>query len=235
MLATATTQQLAREVELSCEAILFDLDGVLVDSRHDVENRWRNWAERNHLKFAAFRPVIHGRRSIDTVRLVAPWLDADAEARRMNADQAADAKGTHPMPGARELLRRLPLQSWGVVTSGSLALAEARLKAARLPAPHVLVTGDDVAVGKPDPSGFLKGAQQLSVAPRNCVAVEDAPAGIAAAAGVGMQVVATTTTHLPEQLTIAPYLICDLSDVRVVEVEPSLRLRVMRLPLSPSA
>jgi sugar-phosphatase len=191
--------------------LLFDLDGTLVDSRAVVERHWGAFCERNGLDFAAVLAVLHGVRSVDTIRAVAPQLDAPAEAARLDEGEEVDTDGLVLVAGADRVLARLEDGRFGIVTSGHRALAERRLRAVGLPIPSVMVCGDEIVRGKPDPEGFLTGARLLGVEPGTCVAFEDAPAGILAASAAGMPVVGITTTHGAPALTGATVVIPDLT------------------------
>jgi sugar-phosphatase len=196
--------------------LLFDLDGTLVDSRVVIERQWGALCERLGLDFAEVLKVLHGVRSADTIRAVAPHVDAEAEAARLDADEAVDTDGLVAVAGAAELLARLPAASWGIVTSGPRALADRRLRAVGLPVPPAMVCGDEIEAGKPDPEGYLAGARLLGVAPETCVAFEDAPAGLQAARAAGMAVVGITTTHPASALAGADFVIEDLTGFDVV-------------------
>jgi sugar-phosphatase len=188
---------------LTCAALLFDLDGVLVDSTASVEHTWRVWAVRHGLDAAAILGSVHGRRALDTVRLVAPHLDAAAEIVALSAQEARAAEGLSEVHGALALLEALPRDRWAVVTSGDRAVAEHRLRHVGLPIPAVMICGDEVARGKPDPEGYLAAATALGLAPGSCIVVEDAPSGIEAAHRGSMRVIAVATTHRPEELRAA--------------------------------
>lgn len=190
--------------------LLFDLDGTLVDSRAVVERQWRVLCARLGLDFSSVLAILHGVRSADVIRAVAPGVDAEAAAAELDAAEEVDTEGLEVVPGARRLLARLPPDGWGIVTSGHRTLAEGRLRAVGLPVPAVMVCGDEVANGKPDPEGFLRGAALLGVAPGDCVACEDAPPGIRAARAAGMRVIAIATTHAPSELADASAVIADL-------------------------
>jgi mannitol-1-/sugar-/sorbitol-6-phosphatase len=192
--------------------LLFDLDGTLVDSRAVVERQWGALCERLGLDFPSVLAVLHGVRSVDVIRMVAPGVDAPAEAALLDAAEEVDTDGLKLVRGAGELLTRLPSGSWGIVTSGHRSLAERRLAAVGLPVPAAMVCGDEVTRGKPDPEGFLAGALLLGVEPATCIAFEDAPAGIQAASAAGMPVVGITTTHEGSALTGAGVVIDDLTE-----------------------
>lgn len=182
---------------------MFDLDGVLVDSTPSVERVWREWADLHSLDVADILAVAHGRRTAETISLVAPHLDAAAEAKRLETREIEDTAAVLPIEGAAALLETLPSERWAVVTSGTRALAHARLRACGLPIPQTFVGAEDVQRGKPDPECYLRGARLLGVRPDRCVVVEDAPSGIAAGRAAGATVIAVTTTHPAPELSDA--------------------------------
>ncbi|BCJ29882.1 HAD-IA family hydrolase [Actinocatenispora sera] len=188
-------------MELIADALLFDLDGTLVDSLPAVIRSWTAWAAERGISEARFASIqTHGRTSRSIVADLVPADEVDAADARIQELELADLTGVTALPGAAELLARLDPARWAVVTSGVRRLAAARLAAAGLPAPRVLVSADDVRHGKPDPEPYLAGAAGLGVAPRRCVVVEDAPAGLTAARAAGMATVAVAGTHRPEEL-----------------------------------
>jgi len=199
----------------SCAAILFDLDGVLVDSTRSVDREWREWAGRKGVDGDAVMAIAHGVRTVDVIRRVAPHLDAEAEARAIENHEAGDQHGVTVMPGAADLLRSIPEGCWGVVTSGSRLLAANRLRYCGLPVPKVLVTSDDVTQGKPHPEPYLKGAALLGFNPAYCLVLEDAPAGIESALAGGMKVVGITSTYAAEVLKHADAVIGKLGQIQV--------------------
>jgi mannitol-1-/sugar-/sorbitol-6-phosphatase len=201
----------------SCSAILFDLDGVLVDSTRQVDREWREWARRKGVDGDAVMAIAHGVRTLEVIQRVAPHLDAEAEAAAIENHEAHDQTGVTVMPGAADLLRLIPEGRWGVVTSGSRLLATNRLRFCGLPVPKVLVTADDVAHGKPHPEPYLKGAAKLGFDPADCLVVEDAPAGIQSARAGGMKVVGITSTYTADALTQADAVIGKLGQIRVTE------------------
>lgn len=183
-----------------CRAVLFDLDGVLVDSTRYIEDQWRRWATAKGLAPEPFLQVCHGRRALETIRLAAPHLDAEAEVAAFTPEEGSDDYELVAVDGAPRLLHALPGGSWAVATSGSRAAATERLRRAGLPIPKVLICAEDVLHGKPAPDVYLTAAADLGVPPSECLVVEDAPAGIQAARAAGMVVVALTTTHRPDEL-----------------------------------
>jgi mannitol-1-/sugar-/sorbitol-6-phosphatase len=201
----------------SCSAILFDLDGVLVDSTRAVDREWREWAARKGVDGDAVMAVAHGVRTIEVIRRVAPHLDAEVEAAAIENHEAHDQRGVTVMPGAADLLNSIPAERWGVVTSGSRLLAQNRLRYCGLPVPDVLVTSDDVTNGKPHPEPYLLGAQRMGFRPEECLVIEDAPAGIQSARAAGMSVIGMASTYAPERLVDADLVVRLFSWILVSE------------------
>lgn len=198
-----------------CSAVLFDLDGVLVDSTHSVERQWRSWAEEVRIPPERVLSIAHGRRTIEVVQLVAPHLDAEAEVRKIEEQEANDSDGVKVMPGAAALLAAIPKGRWCVVTSGTKYLAASRLRDAGLPVPKILISADDVREGKPHPEPYLKGAQGLGANPAECLVVEDAPLGIQAARAAGMKVIGLTSTYSASELAEAHAVVEQLEQLAV--------------------
>jgi sugar-phosphatase len=198
----------------SCSAVLFDLDGVLVDSTRAVDREWRLWAKRKGIDGDAIMAIAHGVRTIEVIRQVAPHLDAEAEAAEIENEEAHDPDVV-AMPGAVELARSIPGGRWGVVTSGSRLLASARMQFCGLPVPKVLVTADDVTNGKPHPEPYLKGAEWLGFPPAECVVVEDAPSGIQSGRAGGMKVIGMASTYAAEKLREADAVVPGFTRLRV--------------------
>jgi mannitol-1-/sugar-/sorbitol-6-phosphatase len=179
-------------------AILSDLDGVLVDSHASIMRAWRWWGAEHGVESEAIEGVQHGRPSGEIIALLAPGLDAAAESRAIDLRQADDVDGVIALPGAHDLFAGSDRVA--IVTSCTVPLATARLRAAGLEVPAVLVTPERLARGKPDPEGCLLAARKLGAAPADCVVLEDAPAGVEAGRAAGMHVVGITTTHEPGEL-----------------------------------
>lgn len=202
-------------MELHCSAFLFDLDGVLVDSRAVVERVCHAWAARLGIDPAALLRVAHGRRTRDTVRIVAPHVDPEREVAWIDNEELLDTEGLIEVPGVRRFVTSLPARSWAVVTSCGRELARLRLTSVGLPVPDVLVTSEDVANGKPAPDGYRLGAKRLGVDPSTCVVFEDAPPGIAAGRAAGARVVALRTTHPDADFAAAEAVVSDFTALRV--------------------
>jgi sugar-phosphatase len=184
------------------KAILSDLDGVLVDSGDSIEETWRAWAASHDIDFAVLDGRFHGVPSLAVIRRVAPHLDADAESAAVERMEIDNPVAT-VLPGAAALLAGATGLPVAIVTSCTDALARARLGEAALPIPDIMVTADRVANGKPDPEGYRAAAAALGFDPADCLVLEDAPAGIAAARAAGATVVGITTTHAREELGAA--------------------------------
>ncbi|HKD45973.1 MAG TPA: HAD-IA family hydrolase [Candidatus Angelobacter sp.] len=209
-----------------CRGILFDVDGVLVDSTRAVARVWRRWAEERGLDPAIVIHEAHGRRSIETVRALAPHLDAELENEHVESLEIADREGIVALPGAAELLRRLPADRFSLVTSATRALAVARLEHAGLRVPERLISADDVADGKPSPRPYLNGAALLGLRSRDCLVFEDTAAGIESARRAGMQVVALDTTYPARALAAADALAGTLADVQIEVREDEMTVSV---------
>jgi sugar-phosphatase len=185
---------------IGCSALLFDLDGVLIDSTPAVARVWHRWAVEHGLDPEAVVRMAHGRPSRSTIRDLLPNADIDHEDREVERREIADLDGVVLLPGARELLNILPPERWTIATSCTRPLAEVRLRAAGLPVPETMITSSDVKIGKPDPEPYLKAAAKLGFAASECIVVEDAPAGIRAGKAAGARVIAFLTTMARREL-----------------------------------
>lgn len=190
------------------------MDGVLIDSAPAVERVWRKWALDHRVDPAYAIQQAHGRRSIETIRAVAPHMDAELENIKVEQMEIEDKEGVTALAGAAEILRELPAGRFAIVTSATRPLAVARLGYAGLIVPKNMVTADDVINGKPSPEPYLKGAALLGVAPADCLVFEDTPAGVAAARAADMRVVALGNTYPAHELQAADARVNSLLDVR---------------------
>jgi sugar-phosphatase len=197
----------------SAHALLFDMDGVLIDSAPAVERVWRFWASAHGLDPAAVVGQAHGRRSVETIRAVAPHLNAEKENIIVEQMEIEDRAGVMALPGAAELLRNLPADRFALVTSATRPLAVARMGYACLPVPTNIVTADDVVHGKPSPEPYLKGAALLGFAAGDCVVFEDTPAGLAAGHAAGAQTIGLCTTYPAAALHAAKVVVASLAEV----------------------
>jgi mannitol-1-/sugar-/sorbitol-6-phosphatase len=199
---------------LRVAAVVFDLDGVLVDSMPAIRSHWAGWAREVGVEPAVVLADLH----LTAEELVAKYarhLDPVREARRIAADQALTETGIASFRGARALLDKLTPNAWAVVTSARRELALQHLALGGLPVPRTLVTAEDTARGKPDPAGYRLAARLLHVSPGNCLAVEDSPAGVRAARIAGMVVLGLTTSYPAANLRQAHYIAGSLVELRL--------------------
>lgn len=200
---------------LNCQAILFDLDGTLVESTFFIERLWQDWGLRHGVTPQRMSEVMHGRPAVEIIHIVAPHLSIKDEIYALETDEISRMEGMRTYAGARELLSSLPPRQWAIVTSGSVRVATARLNYANLPRPEVFVTADDVKAGKPAPDAYLLAAERLHVKPADCVVVEDAPAGVRAGKAAGMNVIGIASSHSKEELRQADVVVGKLADIKV--------------------
>ena len=203
-------------------AVLFDLDGTLIDSTPVVERSWLRWAEEFGIELSGFGSW-HGIPAAQIVTTMLPedqWPDG---VRRIEQIEIADVEGILVLPGAVAALAALPSGRAAIVTSCVWPLAMARIAATGLSAPDVIVTADQVRVGKPDPAPYLLAAQRLGVDPADCLVVEDAPAGLTSALAAGAARLAVVTTHAADQLE-ADAVIADLDSVCFTVAEDGVRV-----------
>ncbi len=196
------------------KAILFDMDGVLIDSAPAVERVWRVWASAHALDPVHVVEQAHGRRSVETIRAVAPHMNAERENAKVEQMEIEDKEGVTALPGAAELLRVLPPDRFAIVTSATRPLAVARLGYAGIHVPAQMITADDVTQGKPAPEPYLAGAALLGFAASDCLVFEDTPAGVASARSAGMRVIGLHTTYPAAALLAADAVVASLSEVK---------------------
>jgi sugar-phosphatase len=200
-------------ISLPCLGVLFDMDGVLVDSTPAVARVWSGWAREHGFEPDAVVKQAHGRPSIATIRELLPHGDHHAEDREVERRELEDVEDVVALPGAAEILRALPPNRYAIVTSATRRLAEVRLRAAGLLIPQHFVTATDVKRGKPNPDPYLMGAEILRVPPAKCIVIEDAPSGVRAGKATGARVIAVRTTSDDAELSQAgaDWIIADLS------------------------
>jgi sugar-phosphatase len=194
-------------------AVLFDMDGVLVDSRAAIDRVRRRWAKRVGLDEEMVAALPHGRKTSDIVLGLAPERNLAEEVAWLDADEERDLAGIVEIPGAARLLAALAPDAWAIVTSSGRTLAPKRLAAASLPLPRAIVTGEMVRAGKPSPEGYLLAARALGCDATDCVVVEDAPAGIEAGRMAGARVIGVATTSPRDELTGCEVIVRDLSEL----------------------
>lgn len=202
---------------LTCRVLLFNLDGILVDSQANRERHWSEWAQRHQLDVQEVLSSIHGQTTLNSIHKLAPTLPAEQEARYLNDIQTLDTRDVVAMPGALKLLEQLSSEQWAVVTSDPPLLAKARLRAAKLPQPRLLVSSLDVKQGKPYPEGYLKGAALMHADPEECLIIEDSLPGIEAATAAHIPAIAVGTTHSQTDFKDAEIWVSSLALLKVVD------------------
>jgi sugar-phosphatase len=214
--------------EVCCSALLFDMDGVLINSTPAVERVWRRWAIEHGFNPEEVVAHAHGRPSLTTVREYLPHADHEAENREVERREIEDLEGVVPLPGALELLASLPEERWTIVTSCTRPLAEVRIKAAGLPLPKKLITSQDVTHGKPHPEPYLKAAAILGFRPQECIVLEDVPAGIRSGKAAGARVIAFQTTAGPPALREAgaDWVLGNCGDIHLSAPDSFLKLNL---------
>lgn len=206
------------------EAVLFDMDGTLIDSTGSVERSWARWARARGLDRASF-DVAHGVPARQILAAFLPAAEVEAALAEIEAMEVSDVEGIQVLPGALEALASLPDGRAAIATSCTQSLARARIEATGLPTPAVVVTAGDVAVGKPDPGPYLLAASRLGVDPSRCLVVEDAPAGLVAGRAAGCATLALSTTHAVGLLS-ADAVVDTLADVTFAVDDGGVRLQV---------
>jgi sugar-phosphatase len=199
----------------ACQAVLFDLDGTLIDSTDRIDRLWRWWADRRGIPFEELTGKIHGRPAVESFRLIDPRLQIEQEVEELEAEEIRDMHDVHLIPGAADLLQRLDPGRWAIVTSGSPRVAHARLQHTGLPLPRILITAAEIEHGKPAPDGYLLAARRLGVSPADCIVFEDSPVGVDAGKAAGARVIAIAYTHPVEELTSADAIIPNLAHLSV--------------------
>ncbi len=219
-------------VLVRCKGILFDMDGILISSIGSVERSWTRWALLRGVDPARALSIAHGCRSIDSVAMLRPDLDAETENEIIEGFEIEDTDGVAVLPGVMDLLASLPRDRWTVVTSATEPLARVRLAAGNIPMPERMVTAESVGEGKPHPAPYLAGAALLGLEPEECVVFEDAASGTKSGRAAGCIVVATTFSHSVESLAAAHYLIEDLSGVEATALDGGDGLELRFTPLA---
>jgi mannitol-1-/sugar-/sorbitol-6-phosphatase len=205
---------LGKLAELDFDAVIFDMDGTLIDSTPAVVRAWTTWAAEHGLTPEELAGH-HGMPSARVVRKLLPEHQHESAIDRINALEIDDVQDIVVLPGAVDALEALSSARNAIATSCTMPLAKARIAAADLVPPSVLVTADQVEHGKPAPDPFLLAAERLGVAPERCLVVEDAPAGLTAAEAAGCYRLAVVTTT-PEEELVADGIVRNLGDVEFV-------------------
>jgi sugar-phosphatase len=212
----------ADSLTLHPRGILFDMDGVLVSSLGSVERSWEKWALARGIDPALAIRTAHGRRAIETIRLLRPDLDDLKELEWLEEMEVSDNVGLEMLGGVRPILDSLPEKYWTVVTSATERLARSRMEHAGIRVPARIVSADIVSQGKPHPEPYLKGAQLLGLAPSDCLVIEDSASGAEAGHAAGCAVMATLFSHSLASLRHADWIVRSLDEVRVEAAGDSL-------------
>jgi sugar-phosphatase len=213
-------------IEVKTQALLFDMDGVLISSTESATRCWQRWAAMYDVPNAANFQVPHGVPSRDIVKLLRPDMDPDEGLRVIEDIEIADAPGIQALPGVLELLASLPPERWTIVTSCTRRLLDARMRAAGLPEPPRLISADMVTHGKPDPEPYRRGAEALGFAPEDCIVVEDAVSGVASGLAAGSRVLALLSSTPRTELGAATWIARSLAIVKVRVEEDGLLLSI---------
>lgn len=216
---------LSPSVQLRCQAVLFDMDGILISSIGSVERTWTKWALMRGIDPQFACKTAHGRRAIETAAKLRPDLDPEVELKILEDMEVADYDDVTALPGVLRLLEGLPADRWTVVTSATDRLARARLAAGGVPVPERIIAAEQVTHGKPHPQPFLAGAALLGFPPEECVVFEDSAAGAQAGRAAGCMVIATPFSHPIAELGAAHYLVPDLGAVDVAAEDSGLLMR----------
>lgn len=214
-----------------CDALIFDLDGVLVDSQTVIERHWSDWTRKHGLDPEKTLHATLGMTTVEGIRLIAPDLDAEKEAAIIDRAEAIDTDGVAAYDGAKKLLLAIPKGWWGVATSATRDTATARMQAAGLRIPDVLTSANDVERGKPDPEPYLLTAQLMQIPPESCLVVEDSSGGLKAGLGAGMTVIAVASTHTHKELEMAQAIVMDINDIEISINDPRPEIHPMRMTI----
>jgi sugar-phosphatase len=205
----------AAAVTLHPRGILFDMDGVLVSSLGSVERSWETWATARGVDPGLAIRTAHGRRAIETIRLLRPDLNDMEELQWLERMEIEDNVGLKMLAGVERILDHLPEKYWTVVTSATEKLARSRMEQGGIRVPKRIVSADAVTLGKPNPEPYRKGAELLGLAPADCLVIEDSASGAKAGHGAGCKVLATLYSHSLESLKDADWIVHSLDDVQV--------------------
>ena len=193
-------------VRIEASGVLFDMDGVLISSISSVNRCWRRWAAHYNVPGADTYEIPHGTRAVDIIKALKPDLDVAEGLRLVEDMEIEDVSDLKVLPGARALLESLPSERWAIVTSATYRLLVGRLRAAELPLPERIISGDRVQRGKPDPEPYIRGAELIGpggAAPAECIVVEDAPSGITSGVAAGCRVLGVLGSYAEDELRAA--------------------------------
>jgi len=222
---------MAASITVEAAGLLFDNDGVIVSSIASVNRCWRRWAEHYGVPNADEFEIEHGTRAVDIMVKLVPGIDVAEGLRLIEDMELEDVADLEVLPGVHSLLESLPPERWAIVSSATWRLLVGRLKAAQLPVPERIVSGDRVVNGKPHPEPYLRGAEMIQARPSDCIVIEDAPSGVGAGKAAGCRVLGVLGTHSEAELREAgvDWVVRSLEDVHVVPGGMGLRVTMTTL------
>ncbi len=193
-----------------CDAIIFDMDGTLIDTNECIEYVWKKWGEKYNVEI---KEVLHGITALESVKILAPHLATKEMAQELEDMVLQEADKIKLIPGSKELILKLPKDSWTIATSATIEIVNTDFDVVGLPVPDQLITAEKVKNSKPHPEPFIKAAELLGTTPDKCIVFEDSLSGIEGAHKSGATVIGITTTHPKEKLKLAECTINDFSKV----------------------
>ena len=195
-----------------CEAIIFDMDGTLINTNECIEYVWKKWGEKYNIEI---KEVLHGITALESLKRLAPHLATEEIAQELEDMVLQEADKIKLIPGAKELILKLPKDSWAIATSATIEIVNADFNEVGLPVPEKLVTAEKVQNSKPHPEPFIKAAELLGTTPDKCIVFEDSLSGIKAGYDSGATVIGLTTTYPEEELKLAKCTINDFSELDI--------------------
>jgi sugar-phosphatase len=222
-------------MKITVRGILFDMDGVLVSSLGSVERSWKKWGDMRGVDAGLAIKTAHGRRAIETVRMLRPDLNDREELDVIEQIEIDDKEDIQVLGGVERLLKMLPQKYWTIVTSATERLARVRLEHAGIPVPERIITADMVENGKPHPEPYLRGAELLGLKPEDCLVIEDSSSGAKAGHAAGCKVLATLFSHSLESLSAADWIVTSLDDVQVRVADGGVELEFEPVPREDAA
>jgi sugar-phosphatase len=217
---------LSGRVVVEAAGLLFDNDGVIVSSIASVNRCWRRWAKHYGVPNADEFEIEHGTRAVDVMKALVPGIDVAEGLKLIEDMELEDVADLEVLPGVKALLESLPRERWAIVSSATYRLLVGRLQVAKLPVPENIVAGDRVVHGKPHPEPYLRGAEMIHAAAKDCVVIEDAPSGVQAGLAAGCRVLGVMGTHTEAELRAAgvDWVVASLEDVKAEEIVGGVRL-----------